>query len=315
MQENVTVDEHNNIVLPLPLKVSPAPPANAGAVRARASRVLQQLSKRPDKLQACLTTMQKYIDKDHVEILPPDDPHDLNDRHFICLFPVVHPRKQKTRIVFDSAARLNGVSLNQCLLQGPDLNNLLLGVLLRFRNHSVAFSADVECMYHAFRVPSAQRKYLSFFWFRNNNPTEGIAIYQAKVHPFGNVSSPAVAIYGLRYAMQSPAGEQLSPSCLQAKAFVQRNFYVDDGLGCEPNEEQAIATLKSTISLLARHNIRLHKILSPNKRVMSAFPPSKVTKPVEAKELTEAGNQRTLGLCWQLTSDKRRLSCTWRHVP
>ena len=82
--------------------------------------------------------------------------------------------------------------------------------------------------------------------------------------------------------MQAPAGEQLSPSCQQAEAFVQRNFYVDDGLGCEPDEEQAITTLKSTISLLARHNIRLHKILSPNKRVMSAFSPSEVAEPVEA---------------------------------
>ena len=47
---------------------------------------------------------------------------------------VVNPKKpEKLRVVFDYAAKYKGRSLNQELLQGPDLNNTLLGVLLRFR--------------------------------------------------------------------------------------------------------------------------------------------------------------------------------------
>ena len=43
---------------------------------------------------------------------------------------VVHPRKLKLRVVFDCSAKYAGTSLNEQLLQGPDLMNSLVGVLL-----------------------------------------------------------------------------------------------------------------------------------------------------------------------------------------
>ena len=62
---------------------------------------------------------------------------------------VIHPQKpDKTRVVFDCAATYKGVSLNSQVLQGPDLTNNLVGVLLRFREEPVALMADVEAMFH-----------------------------------------------------------------------------------------------------------------------------------------------------------------------
>jgi len=58
----------------------------------------------------------------------------------------------KFREVFDCAARFGGVSLNDHLLQGPDLTNGLLGVLLRFQRGRIAFSADIKAMFHQVRV-------------------------------------------------------------------------------------------------------------------------------------------------------------------
>ena len=62
---------------------------------------------------------------------------------------MVHPKKpDKVRVVFDCAARFRNTSLNDQLLQGPDLTNSLVLVLLRFCQERIGISADVEKMFH-----------------------------------------------------------------------------------------------------------------------------------------------------------------------
>jgi hypothetical protein len=69
----------------------------------------------------------------------------------IGIYPITlvyHPQKpDKIRVVFDCSARYRGTSLNDQLLQGPDLTNSLAGVLTRFREEPVAFMSDVESMF------------------------------------------------------------------------------------------------------------------------------------------------------------------------
>ena len=77
----------------------------------------------------------------------------------------------KFRVVFDCAARFAGVSLNDHLLQGPDLTNGLLGVLLRFRRGRVASSADIKAMYHQVRVDPKDWDALTFLWWPNDDYT------------------------------------------------------------------------------------------------------------------------------------------------
>ncbi|XP_076047302.1 uncharacterized protein LOC143028823 [Oratosquilla oratoria] len=64
----------------------------------------------------------------------------------------------KVRVVFDCAAQKNGVSLNSQCLQGPDLNNKLIHVLLRFRQYHYAITADIEAMYHQVKIPISDRE-------------------------------------------------------------------------------------------------------------------------------------------------------------
>lgn len=118
-------------------------------------------------------------------------------------FRGVYPQKPgQIRVVFDSSAQKDGISLNSVLLSGPDLNNSLLGVLLIFRKELVALTADIQQTFYGFLVREDHRDYLRFLWHKDSDPTKEVAEYRMRVHVFGNSPSPVVAIYGLRRAAQ-----------------------------------------------------------------------------------------------------------------
>ena len=65
---------------------------------------------------------------------------------------IYHPQKQKVRVVFYCSATFEGHSLNDKLLQGPDLTSNLVGVHTRFRQEKNAFMADIEKMFFQVKV-------------------------------------------------------------------------------------------------------------------------------------------------------------------
>ena len=121
-----------------------------------------------------------------------------NRTWYLPHFGVHHPVKKNLRVVFDCSASFGDASLNDMLLQGPDLTNKLLGVLLRFRLGKIAFTADIEAMFHQVRVPPEHQTYLKFLWWPNGNLNQEPEDYQMCVHLFGAVSSPSCTNFALR---------------------------------------------------------------------------------------------------------------------
>lgn len=58
----------------------------------------------------------------------------------------------EVRIVFDAAAKAGRVSLNNNLLTEPDWLVSLFGVILKFLQHKVAFTADIREMCNRFQI-------------------------------------------------------------------------------------------------------------------------------------------------------------------
>ena len=74
-------------------------------------------------------------------------------------------RKRTLRVVFDCGAACKGTSLNQQLLQGPNLTSTLLGILIRFRQEPVAVMGDIQTMFHQVKVAEEGRDFLRFLWW------------------------------------------------------------------------------------------------------------------------------------------------------
>jgi len=207
---------------------------------------------------------------------------------------VYHPHKpDQIRIVFDSSARHNGVSLNDVLLTGPNLNNSLLGVLMRLREEKVAVTTDIKQMSHCFMVREDHQNFLRFLWHQNSNGNQPIIEYRMTVHVFGNSPSPAVAIYGLRRASKDQDKEDST-----TQRQVERHFYVDDGLVSFPLTSKAISIVQRAQETLASSNLRLHKIASNDIQVMRAFPKDDLAKGLKDLDLGAdlPQMQRSLGI-------------------
>ena len=173
------------------------------------------------------------------------EPDNANDGEvwYIPHFAVAHPRTKKLRVVFDGKASYHGTSFNSHLLQGPEHMNSLFGILCRFRRESIAICCDIQKMFYNFYVKEADRDYLRFLWMGGKK----IRKYRMKVHLFGAKSSPAVATYGLRKIAEEH--RQISE---KAYIFINKDFYVDDGITSAATLEEAVALINNTRSICER---------------------------------------------------------------
>ncbi|KAJ8346863.1 hypothetical protein SKAU_G00282640 [Synaphobranchus kaupii] len=92
---------------------------------------------------------------------------------------------------------------------------------------------------------------------------------------------------------------------VDARHFIERDFYIDDALKSFPTEAEAIDVLQRARNMLALSNLHLHKIASNRVEVVNAFPPEGRAKEIKDLDLSvdEPPVQRSLG--------PRLLSCVF----
>lgn len=228
--------------------------------------------------------------------------------------PVVHPQKpEKLRIVFDCAATHKDTSLNEQVLQGPDLTNRLLGVLLRFRREPVALMADIAQMFHQVKVPLKERDVLRYLWWPDGDFDCPPQVYRMTVHLFGGTWSPSCCSFALRHtALENQLS--FSPDTVR---IVLEDFYVDDCLTSTDSEDKAIVLVGELCELLAKGGFRLTKWVSNSPRVMKSVPLEERAKEIKGLNLNfEAMPQeRALGVFWDVEQDTFGYNISLRQKP
>ena len=72
----------------------------------------------------------------------------------------------------------------------------LIYVLMRFRQHPYAVSADIEGLFLQVSVIAEDRPSLRFLW--REDPATDVVVYQYVRHIFGSKDSPTCANYALQ---------------------------------------------------------------------------------------------------------------------
>ena len=246
--------------------------------------------------------VEKLIAKGYAYEVPS---HEISSGHPIWYLPhhgVYHPQKPgKIRVVFDCSAKFCGESLNDKLLQGPDLTNSLIGVLCRFRKEHIAFMADIEAMFHQIRVPDEQHDLLRFLWWPDGDLQKPLKEYRMAVHTFGAICSPSIANFALKAAADR-AEEKYGPDVAYV---IRRNFYVDDCLKSVKDEDAAKRMAECVTESLAACGFNLTKFTSTSKDLMAVVPKEDWSKELKSCDLDYDNTtmERALGLKWRIESD------------
>ncbi|XP_072174663.1 uncharacterized protein [Diadema setosum] len=287
----VMVDGHYQVALPW-RSFPPVLPNNRRLAEARLGYLKKRLEKNEALHEKYVDTVSDYIAKGYakeVECIPSDVSAEIATQEeasnepvwYLPHHAVVHPRKKdKVRVVLDCAARYGGTSLNEQLLQGPDLTNNLVGVLTRFRQEQVAIVADVQSMFHQVRVPPRDRNAMRFLWWKDGDLAQEPAEY-----------------------CMTTAEDNRGHFNEEVINTVKRNFYVDDCLKCVKDRAEAVTQVEDIRELLSRGGFRLTKWLSNDRDVLGSIPEEDRAASVSSLDIDELPAECTLGILWDVETD------------
>lgn len=213
----------------------------------------------------------------------------------------------KNRVVFNCSFRYKGLNLNESLLPGPALSPSLVGILLRFREHSIAISGDIKGMFHQVCLLPEDRSLLRFLW-RNMKREEPPQVYEWQVLPFGTTCSPCCASFALHrhVLLHSEPGEDVRFS-------IERCFYVDICLQSVLSVGEAHQLIDKLWQLMALGGFEIRQWASNRPEVISHLPTEARSDKLElwlAHDQQEA-HESTLGLNWNCDTD----SLGFKHRP
>lgn len=154
----------------------------------------------------------------------------------------------KARMVFDASCRtFSGLSLNDCLMVGPIIQDDLFGIILRLSQHKYPISADIVKMYRQVKVCDKHTDLRRILWrWTEDKP---IRTFHLNTITYGMASSSFLVIKCLQ---EIAWRKQNLP---EANDVILNDFYVNDLLTGASTVE-ALPTLQPTVEaqIETRHN-------------------------------------------------------------
>ncbi|XP_038106574.1 uncharacterized protein LOC119766211 [Culex quinquefasciatus] len=203
----------------------------------------------------------------------------------------------KLRVVFDaSCATSTGVSLNDRLLAGPNVNQELFSVFLRFRTYKVAFTADAEKMYRQVWVHPADRNYQRIV-FRETED-QPIKHYRLCTVTYGTKCAPYLAIESMKQA-----ASEFKLKYPEAVQKIELDTYVDDFLSGAQTVQRAKELKSQVVEILESAGFHLRKWTTNCPELLQHAAETDQT-PVEVNLDERANAVKALGILWHPKEDE-----------
>lgn len=210
---------------------------------------------------------------------------------------VQNPKKpEKVRLIWDAAARVEGVSFNDMLLKGPDMLVSLFAVLLRFRQKNVAICGDIREMFHQISIRSPDNQAQRFLY--KPSPDRPPQIYVMDVATFGATCSPCQA----QYVKNQNANDLADRYPTAAEAIIKAH-YVDDYLDSTDTVDEAVQLLSDVKYVHSQGGFEIRNFCSNSTEVLRRMGQTK-SPDYKSMNLDQTNDvERVLGMVWRPIAD------------
>ncbi|XP_055526885.1 uncharacterized protein LOC129719515 [Wyeomyia smithii] len=196
---------------------------------------------------------------------------------------VIRPDSSSTKcqVVFDASSKpsKSGISLNEVLKVGGNVQSDTFDIVLRFRKPKFAFTADISKMYRQILVDPMHLALQRIFW--RESPEKSMKVYELTTVTYGTASAPFLATQCLKQL----AGDGKLEYPLGAATVIE-DFYVDDVLSGDDTLKGAIERQAQVKKLLATAGFSIHKWCSNSEQLLEHIPEEERE---EMKNLEEQG--------------------------
>lgn len=305
-QETTRRDTHGQFVVTIPLKDSPKCLGDSYAMAKRRFLSLERRFERDSTFKnRYLQFMQEYIDLHHMTEYSQPNPSEFN--YFLPHHGVVRESSTTTklRVVYDaSATSTSGKSFNDIQMVGPTVQEDLLSILLRYRQHKFVVTGDIEKMYRAILVEPSQRP-LQQIVFRFNS-SDPLKTYTLNTVTYGTASAPYLATK----CLVSLADQCSDPEVSQS---IRRDFYVDDYLSGGDSIETVIKLCQGVVNNLESAKFHLRKWQSNSPKILESVTNIN-TENIDKKLNLSDSPSKTLGLYWDCKTDRLFFSIDSKQI-
>ena len=242
--------------------------------------------------------MNLYLSNGFMEAIPNDKIQSSKNVCYLTHHGVMQksPSGMKIRVVFNGSAKTSsGLSLNDVLYTGGNLQLNIVEILLNFRIFPFVLSTDIEKMFLHISLNKKDRDYQRVLW--RFKPTDKITHYRMTTVTFGEVCSPFLAMRVLR---QLAADE--SERFPIAANILTSSIYMDDILAGAFSLSELKEVKSQLIGIMSTAGFSLKKWTSNDKSILNDLGPSDFAVDPTLM-FKESKSIKTLGIYWNMKND------------
>ncbi|KAG6454118.1 hypothetical protein O3G_MSEX008494 [Manduca sexta] len=233
--------------------------------------------------------MQEYQSLGHMKLAASNTKPDCHMTHHSV--QRTESTTTKFRVVFNASVKTSsGLSLNDVMLCGPNLQQDLQSLIIKWRQYQYAFTADIEKMFRQIWIHEEDQKLQKIIWRDARNVP--IKEYQLTTVTYGTKSAPFLAMMTLK---QLAIDEKPNYVGSQAADVLDQSFYMDDLLHGSHSIEAAKQLHDDLIRLLKSGGFNLRKWRS---NIPELSDDSYKSNNQDSFNFKQAEYTKTLGLCW-----------------